>query len=594
MFHDIFDKNDDMIFNRNKIKGLLNINDFKNKIEYLNKNYKIISINDYYNKNYNIEDFDNLRILTFDDGLLCHYKIVYPILKLYNIPAIFFITTYPILENKVITCHKIQFITNSNKIKEILLELKKLLSEENIKINWENNTLSNYFNNTWNSLEIFLTNILRKEENLWIVNILFNKYILNELNLTEEQFVKKFYMNKDNIIEIYNNGIEIGGHGHYHDNRDDKDSLIISKNFFINNKIKLNYYSYPNGIIYNNILKDLDIKISFTTENRETNKNDDLLLLPRINCCFIPNNNKQIILFGVQQQGLDICKYLINNDILISYVVTINKESSIINKASGWIDYSDFCKKFNIPLYHCKSYSLKSIEDFNFFKNNNFDIVLLGGWQRLIPENILNTLNYGVIGQHGSSEMLPRGRGRSPINWSIIENRKRIVWNIFYITPGIDDGNIIDNKIIDINEYDTCKTIYYKISIIMKQMYLENIPKILNNQVKISKQIGEPTYYKKRCYEDGLIDWEQSINEIYNLVRAVTKPYPGAFTYNGFSKINIWKVQPFDKNILYNSAKNGEVVEIFDNSFLVNCCDGTLLITEYDGLNIHIGDILSK
>ena len=218
----------------------------------------------------------------------------------------------------------------------------------------------------------------------------------------------------------------------------------------------------------------------------------------------------------------------------------------------------------------------------------------MGGWQRLLPKNILDTINIGAIGQHGSSELLPRCRGRSPINWSIILNRKRLVWNIFIITPGIDDGKIIDSKIIEINNHDDCNTMYKKIGIIVKKMYLDNIPKLLNNSYSCYSQTGEPTYYEKRVPEQGKINWNNSLNDIYNLVRAVTFPYPGAFTFNGFNKIMIWKCQPFDYNIIYN--KNiGEIVEIFDdNSFIVNCCDGTLLITEHDSKHHNIGDILSN
>ena len=170
-------------------------------------------------------------------------------------------------------------------------------------------------------------------------------------------------------------------------------------------------------------------------------------------------------------------------------------------------------------------------------------------------------------------------------------NRKRIIWNIFKITPGIDDGKIIDYRIININDFDNCNTIYKKIAIIVKNMYLENIPKIFSNTVNLLPQIGEPTFYNKRTPEDGKINWNLSKNEIYNLIRAVTHPYPGAFTYNSFDKIMIWKAQPFDSNILYYGKQNGEIVEIFDDSsFLVNCCDGTLLVTEHTANNIYIGD----
>ena len=216
---------------------------------------------------------------------------------------------------------------------------------------------------------------------------------------------------------------------------------------------------------------------------------------------------------------------------------------------------------------------------------------MLGGWQRLIPDTILNTIKHGGIGQHGSSELLPKGRGRSPLNWSIILNRKRLIWNIFFMTPGIDDGYIIDNRNVNINSFDTCKTLYYKVSIIVKNMYLENIPKILNNQIVGTRQKGIPTFYEKRTPDDGLIDWNKPMEDIYNLIRAVTYPYPGAFTFNGLNKIYIWKAQPFDNNITYPNAKYGEIVEIFENEFIVNCMDGLLLVTQHDAPNIYIKDL---
>ena len=77
-------------------------------------------------------------------------------------------------------------------------------------------------------------------------------------------------------------------------------------------------------------------------------------------------------------------------------MITINEQSAKRNNASGWVDYSEFCAEYNIELYHCKKYSLKDTDDYQFFKNKNYDILLLGGWQRLLPENILSTLNFSI------------------------------------------------------------------------------------------------------------------------------------------------------------------------------------------------------
>ena len=62
--------------------------------------------------------------------------------------------------------------------------------------------------------------------------------------------------------------------------------------------------------------------------------------------------------------------------------------------------------------------------------------------------------------------MLPRGRGRSPISWSILQNRKRIVWNLFRIVPGVDDGPILESETFDINEWDDIETLGFKCSIV--------------------------------------------------------------------------------------------------------------------------------
>lgn len=598
MFHDVYKDINIKFEDRYYINGLLSIDSFEKKIKYLKNNYTIISLKDYENKNYDVNDFKKLCILTFDDGLKDHYVNVLPILKKYNITGVFFISAFPILENKVCDVHKIQFLFNNENYKHIILKeivSKLTLSQEEKLELWNKNSISKYKNNTWSSTEIFITNILRQTDNKQILSELFDKYVLNPLNQSEQEFSENFYLNANEIIELFNNNMEIGIHGYYHNTNDDVNSITKTIDFLNSiNVITSNYYSYPNGIIDTNIMNTLNIKYAFTTQNRNCIIPDNPLLMPRINCSNIMDFEKKIVLCGIQEQGIDICEFLIKNDIKISCIVTLTKEDSIKNKASGWVDYSEFCKKYNIKIYYCKKYKLSSEEDIEFFKNEKFDLLLLGGWQRLIPSTILNNIKHGGIGQHGSSELLPKGRGRSPLNWSIILSRKRLIWNIFFMTPGIDDGYIIDNRNVNINSFDTCKTLYYKVSIIVKNMYLENIPKILNNQIIGTRQKGIPTFYEKRTPDDGLIDWNKPLEDIYNLIRAVTHPYPGAFTFNGLNKIHIWKAQPFDNNITYPNAKYGEIVEIFENEFVINCMDGLLLVTDHNAKNIYLKDILDN
>ena len=104
-------------------------------------------------------------------------------------------------------------------------------------------------------------------------------------------------------------------------------------------------------------------------------------------------------------------------------------------------------------------------------------------------------------------------------------------------------------------------------------------------------QKGLPEYYPRRKPIDGQIQWDSmGMIEIYNFVRAQTKPYPGAYSYLGDKQVKIWDAIPFDETIIYKEAGCGEIVEIFDNCLLVNCRSGTILLNRYDGIiGVEVG-----
>ena len=294
--------------------------------------------------------------------------------------------------------------------------------------------------------------------------------------------------------------------------------------------------------------------------------------------------NSKIVICGCTEAGFETLEFLLEQNITISYIVSLDDEQAKKWNVSGYYPFDTLSKKYNIPIYYPKSYSLKEKEDLDFFQHHSFDLLILGGWQRLIPDDVLSTLKIGGVGVHGSSEMLPKGRGRSPVNWSLIEGKNKYILQLFLMTPGIDDGDILDYQTFDINKWDTCRTLYYKISIVQKQKLLELIPKLIKNEFRRIPQTGEPTFYPKRTPDDGLINWNQTSEKLYDFIRAITKPYPGAFTYLDNKKIKIWKAQPFDNKITYDQNEIGQIVEIFSSGdFVVNCYTGSLLVTEYDG-----------
>ena len=303
--------------------------------------------------------------------------------------------------------------------------------------------------------------------------------------------------------------------------------------------------------------------------------------------------DKKIVVCGCTDFGYEIVDFLLMNGVNISHLVSLSPEQAIQYKVSGYKSFELLSTKYGIPIYYPKLYSMKET-DYDFFEKEKFDLLLVCGWQRLIPDKILETIKICGIGSHGSSELLPKGRGRSPVNWSIIEGKKQFILQLFILTPEIDDGDIVYHETFDINEWDTCKTIYYKTSIVMKRSLLKLIPSIFSNNFSRIPQSGEPSFYTKRTPEDGLIDWNKPLKEIHDFVKALTKPYPGAFSFIDKQKIMIWEAQPFDRKITFSNTKLGEIVEKFSTGdFVVKCNDGTLLITDYEGV-INKGEFLSK
>lgn len=286
--------------------------------------------------------------------------------------------------------------------------------------------------------------------------------------------------------------------------------------------------------------------------------------------------------------------------VTIDLIVTIAPTLAEKNEVADYEDLSDYCREKNIKFYQAKSYNLKSEEDFRFFKNENISLCFVMGWQRLVPENILNLFSIGAFGMHGSAVNLPLGRGRSPMNWGILEGRKQFYTNLFKYDPGVDSGDILDTIKFEIHEKDTAETMHFKNTMSMIYLVKRNLRKLLNRDFILKKQSSDiiPTFYPKREPENSIIDWAQDIILIERFIRAVTYPFNGAFTFvNDQDKLIIISSQIFDYNEFgFENNKAGEVVQVFPNGkFLVKCFGGLLLINNYEyQKTIKKGDFLTN
>ncbi|MDP3766299.1 MAG: formyltransferase family protein [Nanoarchaeota archaeon] len=310
-----------------------------------------------------------------------------------------------------------------------------------------------------------------------------------------------------------------------------------------------------------------------------------------------PTNNitRRVAVMGCKHTTRELISGLEGFGFGIDHCITISQKKAQEQKVAGYMDLKPFLEKKSIPCTIANTYSLNSDKDKELL-GLNLDMVLVMGWQRLLPDWFLKSLSIGAFGMHGSSRPLPYGRGRSPMNWSLIQGKDLFYTHLFKYEPGADNGPIVDVQTFDINLFDTCLTLHFKNTISMVRLCAKNLPSLLDGRAKLTPQQSEnATYYPKRSEEDGLIYWEDSTDDIYNLIRAVTKPFPGAFSYldnEPNKKVHIWRAQPFDTKLAYADSKPGEIVEVFYNGmFAVKTIDSTILVTESEGHNFTVNDI---
>lgn len=294
--------------------------------------------------------------------------------------------------------------------------------------------------------------------------------------------------------------------------------------------------------------------------------------------------DKKIAIFGCKNTTLFLIRELLEN---LNHVntVTISKESAEKNQVA---DYCDITKEVDFQkttIYVAKSYNLNVSEDVKNIVGMNIDIAFVNGWQRLIPKEILDSVDIGVFGMHGSAMDLPLGRGRSPMNWSIIEDRKYFYTNLFKYEEGVDSGMIVDRVKFEIRERDTAESMHFKNTLAMCYLVTKNLKSLLDGDPPLRAQSDKkPTYYPKRTPEDGLIDLRRDIYFIERFIRAVTRPFDGAFLFCNSQRVTIYRADVFDNfEFGYEYSDVGKVVAVFPNKkFLLKLNGGLLLVHDYE------------
>lgn len=271
---------------------------------------------------------------------------------------------------------------------------------------------------------------------------------------------------------------------------------------------------------------------------------------------------------------------LIENNVNIDLVCSLDEAAS--KNVTDYFPIHEIAKLNGIP--YIKFHKVNSDDVVNKISEVNPDFIFVIGLSQIISKQLLNLANEYVIGFHPTP--LPKHRGRAAIPWQIILGVENSKVTLFKIDEGMDSGDIIIQYPYTINKSDYAMDVYNKVCNAMKTALIEAIPKIYSNQVNFIKQNhDEATYLLTRRPEDGKIDWNQSAKDIETLVRATSKPYPGAFTIYKESKVKIWKARYVENNRYIGFP--GQIAWIENGEIAVVTKDGLLIIEEYEIENVH-------
>lgn len=220
----------------------------------------------------------------------------------------------------------------------------------------------------------------------------------------------------------------------------------------------------------------------------------------------------------------------------LDLVITLEDTQAV--EKSGRVYLDDFCNKYDIPLL--KSQHVNNQEVIDVLREREIDWLFIIGWSQIANSDLLAAPQQGVLGMHPT--LLPIGRGRAAIPWAILKGLDKTGVTMFKLDAGVDTGPIVEQVEIPLTENEYAGNLYKKVNAAHVELMQKSFP-MLNEGILAFRVQDESqaTVWEGRTPADGEIDLQGSVYDAERLVRATSRPYPGAFTEIDGKKVVIWK-----------------------------------------------------
>ena len=227
------------------------------------------------------------------------------------------------------------------------------------------------------------------------------------------------------------------------------------------------------------------------------------------------------------------------------------------------------------------------------------DLLWVTDYRYLLPSLLVNLARLGAVNLHPS--LLPRYRGRASINWAILRGETELGLSAHLIDDGMDTGDIMAQRRYTLAQHEDVGDALEKLYPLYEAITAEVVAAFLSGSLpRRAQEVAHASVFPRRTPEDGLIDWTAPSRDVWNLIRAVAAPYPGAFSSAGSTRLTIWRAAAVESFARDTSPEAGEILDVSPDrkSLTVACGDAALVVTRYSlaaqtgDTAIHPGDVL--
>jgi methionyl-tRNA formyltransferase len=261
---------------------------------------------------------------------------------------------------------------------------------------------------------------------------------------------------------------------------------------------------------------------------------------------------------------------------LAQVVGVVTRRHSNFN--ADFTDISPLLSGRDVPLLHVED-APSDAQQADWLRSVRPDLVFCIGWSHLLGNQVMQVAPHGVIGFHPAA--LPANRGRHPLIWALVLGLHETASSFFMIESEADSGALLSQVPIDIADDDDAATLYAKVLAVIPSQMHDIVRGLADGTLRPRVQdASQANHWRKRSAKDGMVDWRMGADSIFNLVRALARPYPGAeFVHDGAS-VKLWRCTPIDGGPA--NIEPGKVLGVAGREVTVKCGVGAVRLVEHE------------